>query len=325
MRKLVGLALIAIVFFTGCSDDDDDTDYGNWVERSVFDGIPRSNAASFVINNKGYMGTGYDGDDYLNDFWEYDIDGDFWVQKADFPGKERSSAVGFATDTKGYIGTGYDGDYELEDFWEYDPNTDTWSQKANFKGGPRRGAVGFEANGLGYIGTGYDGDNDKKDFWKYDPSTNEWNELFGFGGKKRRDATAFEINNKIYLGTGISNGLYVDDFWVFDPSSGIWTKLKPLDEEDDYVIARSNAVSFTIDGLGYVATGYRSGAISSIWAYDPILDEWEEKTSFEAYPRQDAISFNANNRAFVLLGRSGTLYFDDSYEFFPYEEYDEDD
>ena len=325
MKKLLGLAIIAIIF-TGCSDDDDDTEFGNWVERSVFDGIPRSNAIGFVINNKGYMGTGYDGDDYLNDFWEYDIQDDYWVQKADFPGKERSSAIGFATNSKGYVGIGFDGDIELEDFWEYDPNTNMWNQKANFKGGFRRGAVGFEANGLGYVGTGYDGKNDKKDFWKYDPSIDEWSELIGFGGKKRRDATSFEINNKIYLGTGISNGLYIDDFWEFDPNSETWKRLKDLNEEDEYAILRSNAVSFTIDGLGYIATGYNAGALGSIWAYDPVLDEWEGLvTEFEAYPRQDAVSFNSNNKAFVLLGRSGSLYFDDVYEFFPNEEFNEDD
>jgi len=325
MKKLFGLAFLIAIVLAGCSNDDDDTEYGNWVERSVFDGIPRSNAISFVVNNKGYMGTGYDGDDYLNDFWEYDIDGDYWVQKADFPGKERSSSVGFATGSKGYVGIGFDGDYELDDFWEYNPDTNTWDQKANFKGGPRRGAVGFEINGLGYIGTGYDGQNDKKDFWKYDPSTDEWSEFVGFGGNKRRDAMTFKINNKIYLGTGISNGLYVDDFWEFDPSNNNWTRLNDLNEEDDYAVIRSNAVSFTIDDLGYVATGYINGAISSVWAYDPILDEWEEATSFEAYPRQDAVSFYSNNKAFVLLGRSGGLYLDDSYEFLPNEEFDEDD
>lgn len=324
MKKILGLAIIAI-FFTGCNDDDDDTEYGNWVERSVFDGIPRSNAVSFVVNNKGYMGTGYDGDDYMNDFWEYDIDGDYWAQKADLPGKERSSAVGFATDSRGYVGIGFDGDIELDDFWEYNPDTNIWSQKSNFKGGPRRGAVGFEINGLGYIGTGYDGDNDKKDFWKYDPSNDLWEELVGFGGKKRRDAVTFKINNKIYLGTGISNGLYIDDFWEFDPSTENWKRLNDLNEEDDYVIVRSNAVSFTIDGLGYIATGYASGALGSIWAYEPVTDTWEEKTSLEAYIRQDAISFSANNKAFVLLGRSGSLYLDDNYEFYPYEEFDEDD
>src|SRR5690606_33593901 len=96
-----------LVFLAGCSSDDEE-DMGNWQIRSVFDGKPRSSSAYFSIGNKGYTGTGYDGDDYRVDFWEYDMDGDYWIQKADFPGTPRSAAVGFAIDGKGYVGSGYD-------------------------------------------------------------------------------------------------------------------------------------------------------------------------------------------------------------------------
>ncbi|OUS00957.1 galactose oxidase [Flavobacteriales bacterium 33_180_T64] len=316
--KMVCIAFLIL----SCSSEDDDTQIGDWQERSVFDGIPRSNAVGFVINAKGYMGTGYDGDDYLNDFWEYNIEGDYWVQKADFIGVERSSASGFAIDGNGYIGVGYDGDNELGDFYQYNVSTNTWEQKADFGGGFRRSAVSFSANSSGYIGTGYDGENDKKDFWKYSPLTNQWSELIGFGGDKRRDATTFVIDDKVYLGTGVSNGLYKDDFWEFDTGSETWTRLEDLDNEDD--LLRSNAVGFSINGLGYIATGYNFSSMSSIWEYNPSNDSWDETTAFEATFRQDAITFNDQDRAFVLLGRTGSLYFDDNYEFLPTVEYDED-
>lgn len=322
--KLV-LALMVFAAITGCSGDDEDSDRGNWQKRSVFDGIPRSNAVGFTIDNYGYMGTGYDGDDYLADFWQYNIEGDYWVQKADFPGTGRSAAAGFAIDNKGYIGVGYDGDDELGDFWEYNPSTNTWAQKANFGGGVRRAAVAFGVNSTGYIGTGNDGDNDKKDFWKYNPDTDTWSELYGFGGDKRINATTFIINNKVYLGTGISNGLYKTDFWVFDPQTEVWTELNDLTEDDDYNIARSNAVGFSVNGLGYIATGYYGGATGTIWEYNPLTDVWEEITAFEGTARQDAIAFSNESRAFVAMGRSGTLYLDDIYEVFPQDEYDDED
>lgn len=322
------LMAVSTLLFTGCSNDDDDSDtlLGNWKERSVFDGTPRSNATSFVIDNKGYMGTGYDGDDYLNDFWEYNIEGDFWAQKADFPGIARSSAVGFSINSEGYIGIGYDGDDELSDFWKYNASFNTWEQVADFLGGPRRSAVGFAAEGKGYIGTGYDGDNDKKDFWKYDPVLDEWNELVGFGGNKRRDATTFTVDGKVYLGTGVSNGLYIDDFWEFNPQTELWTRKNDLNEEDDYYIMRSNATGFAMNGLGYIATGYgANGTLGSIWEYYPATDSWVEVTGLEATVRQDAVSFSNGSQAYVLLGRAGSLYLDDNYELFPNEEYNEDD
>lgn len=319
------VVILSGMFLLSCSSDEDVEDLGNWIDRSVFDGSPRSGAASFVIDNMGYMGVGYDGDDYLNSFWAYDIEGDYWSQKADFPGVPRNAAVGFDIEGKGYIGSGYDGVDELSDFYSYDPTTNSWTQIDSLPGIKRRSAVAFSANGFGYFGTGYDGENDRKDFWKYDPSTDTWTELEGFGGDKRRAATTFTVNGTVYMGTGVSNGVYLDDFWAFDPDTEDWTKKTDLDEEDEYTITRSNAVGFELNGYGYIACGERSGATISVWEYDASSDTWESKTSFEGSTRQDAIVFSNSTRAFVGMGRNGTLYLDDLDEFLPFEEYDDED
>lgn len=311
---------LCVVLLTGCSDDDD-TSIGNWVVGTVFDGAPRSSAASFVIGEFGYAGTGYDGDFYLNDFWQYNVNGGFWVQKADFPGEGRSSAVAFSVNNMGYIGTGYNGTDELNDFYAYNTTTNTWTQIADFGGTTRRAAVAFNSATNGYVGSGFDGDNDRKDFWRYDPATDTWEELFGFGGNKRREGTAFTIGTKVYFGTGSSNGINLDDFWVFDTTTEIWTRLNDLDDDNNYTIERSNAVGFAIGSYGYIA----GGDGNSVWEYDPSTDKWDEKTNFEGTPREDGLAISTGTRAFVLLGRFGNFYFDDMYEFFPFEEYDDED
>lgn len=323
--KMFTMASASLCLMASCSSDDDDDELGNWTDKSVFDGSPRSSSAYFTIGNIGYSGVGYDGDDYLNSFWAYDMDGDYWSQKADFPGAARNAAVGFAIDNKGYIGSGYDGLDELSDFYSYDPSSNTWTAIAEFPSTPRRSALAFGINGYGYFGTGFDGDNDRKDFWKYDPNTDSWSELVGFGGDKRRSATTFTIGDKVYMGTGVSNGIYLDDFWVFDSATESWTQLLDLDEEDDYAIVRSNAVGFTLNDYGYIATGTSGGTLQSVWEYDPLNDTWEAKTSFERTSRQDAVVFSNNVRAFIGLGRTGSLYLDDLEEFFPYDEYDDED
>lgn len=322
---LVAYLVVSMTIFVGCSTEEDDEDLGNWINRSVFDGSPRSGVTGFTIGNLGYMGVGYDGDDYLNSFWAYDMDGDFWSQKANFPGSARNAAVGFQIDETGYIGSGYDGVDELNDFYAYNPSSNSWTQIASITSTKRRSAVAFSANGFGYFGTGYDGENDRKDFWKYDPSADTWTEQVGFGGNKRRSATTFTIDGLIYLGTGVSNGIYLDDFWVFDPSTESWTKKTDLDEEDDYNIERSSAVGFSMNGYGYIACGEINGATTSVWEYDPSSDTWEAKTNFEGSSRQDAIAFANTSRAFVGLGRTGNLYLDDLDEFFPFAEYDDED
>lgn len=323
--KFVFLFTIPLIFINACSTDEEDEELGNWVDRSVFDGTPRSSVTGFVIDNIGYMGTGYDGDDYLNSFWAYNMEGDYWSQKADFPGTERNAAVGFELNGTGYIGSGYDGVNELGDFYSYDPSSNTWTQTASLPDIVRRNAVAFSANGYGYFGTGYDGENDMKDFWKYDPSTDTWTELEGFGGNKRRAATTFTINGTVYLGTGVSNGIYLDDFWAFDPTDESWTKKLDLDEEDDYNVERSNALGFELNGYGYIACGEQNGSTNSVWQYDPSSDTWEEKTNFEGSSRQDAIVFSNSSRAFIGMGRTGSLYLDDLDEFYPFEEYDDED
>jgi len=317
--------LTIAVGMVACSDDDDDTEYGNWVESSTFDGDARGNSVSFVIGDKGYLVSGYDGDDYLSDLWEYNSEGDYWVQKASFPGVARSGAVGFTIDGLGYFGTGYDGDDKLKDFWSYNPNTNTWEQKADFLGSERYGAIGFSVSGKGYIGTGYDG-SELKDFYQYNPASDEWTQSVGFGGNKRKDAAVFVIGDNAYMGTGLRNGAYENDFYVFNGNTEVWTRLTDLDDDDsDYSVFLSSGVGFTLGGLGYFATGEASGVSTNLWIYDPSTDTWDQGSYFEGSARQDAVAFSFSDKAFVLMGRSGSYYFDDNWEFRPDEEENEDD
>jgi N-acetylneuraminic acid mutarotase len=324
------ISLFSIFIFSSCENDGDSDDtVGNWVESSDFEGDKRSNAVSFVIGQIAYVGTGYNGteDEYYNDFWAYDYNLQFWRRIADFPGAPRTAAVAFSIDGIGYVGTGYDGDDELTDFYSYDPDTDSWTQIADFAGEKRRDATAFAVAGNGYVGTGYDGSS-FKDFWQYDPSNDQWEQIPSLGGGKRRRSISFVIGDKAYVGTGDDNGAYEFDFWEFDPSllpDFPWTKKLDLDDDDDYSIARSEAVAFTVDGLGYVATGSNSSNLSSIWEYNPGSDIWTEMTALEGASRSDAVAFVINNEAFIATGKNGATYFDDLWRFQPLAELDEDD
>lgn len=331
-RHATIICILISIAFTSCNGDDGDSTNGNWINRSAFDGPARSSTVSFVIDNLAYIATGYTGEDngYLNDLWVYNPAGDFWEQKANFIGIGRSSASGFELNGKGYVGLGYDGTNRLKDFYQYDPSTNTWSQKADYAGTARYGAIGFQVGDKAYIGTGYDG-NYQKDIYQYIPGATDsdlgtWVTNNGYGGNKRRDATVFIINNKAYLGTGSNNGLYETDFWEFDPTTEVWTRKRDLDYKDSYNIARSNASGFTINGYGYIACGVNTGAINSVWEYDPNNDTWDEKTSYEGSVRYDATAFSIqSSRGYVVLGRTGSSFFDDLWEFMPFEKYDDED
>jgi len=329
-KGILFAALFSSLFFISCSNDDDDDDLiGNWIKKSAFDGPARSSATSFVIGDYAYIAAGYTGDVYLKDLWAYNSNGDYWEQKADFTGVGRSSASSFTLNNKGYVGLGYDGTNKLKDFYQYDPSSNSWTQKTDFAGTARYAAVGFQVGGKAYFGTGYDG-NYLKDFYQYDDQANNWTLVNGFSGNKRRNATVFIIADKAYLGTGVNNGVYQEDFWEFDPAADVWTRKRDIDKDtdddytynDEYAITRSNASSFTMSGLGYVVGGEN---IKTVWEYNPTTDLWVERTPLEGATRTDAVGFAINNRGFLMLGRIGSTYFDDAWEFKPTEEQNDDD
>ena len=331
--KRISLPVLVMWIISACNPNSssDSTTVGNWITRSSFEGVARSEAVAFTIGDFSYLGSGFDGKDRLKDFWQYDPVQNFWLQKADVPGAARSSAVGMSINDKGYIGTGYDNDGgKLKDFWQYDPTLNTWKAVADFGGSARYDAVAFSIKDKDYVTTGFDG-NYLKDLWQYDPVANAWTQLPSYGGDKRREAVAFVINDKAYVCTGINNGTAINDMWMFDPQSG-WTEKRKLTNvsdssfDDAYTsIVRSNAVSIVINGKAYISTGENGSSTSGCWEYDPAVDLWVLKTSFERSGRSGAVGFSVKGKGFVSTGRSGSNPFDDLEEFYPDQAYQAND
>jgi N-acetylneuraminic acid mutarotase len=304
---------------------------GNWVNKGEFDGVGRSEAVTFVINDTAYIGTGFDGTNRLADVWKYDAVKDGWTQVAQFPGIARSSAVAFVASGKGYVGTGFDGVNKLKDMYQYDPASNTWTQKADFAGSARYDAVSFGILDKGYLGTGFDG-NYLKDFYVYDPNDDSWTLQPGFGGSKRMAAATFVYKNKGYVVTGVNNGTPVNDFWVYDPSTTNWTALRQIanisaDTYDDLYtdIIRSNAVAFTIADKAFVTTGENGSILSTTWEYDFTNDQWTSTQAYEGSPRTGAVSWSISLGGYVGMGRSSTNAFDDLRIFHPGETYNAND
>lgn len=339
----LGLVLAIIGPLAACSGDNEDDLVGDWVRVSYFSGVPRSSAVATVLDGKAYVGTGYNAstDERLNDFWVYN--GSSWKQIAYFTGAARTNAVSFAADGKLYVGTGFDGTNgtKLKDFYAYNPTNNTWSPAAELAtdnaDSPellgREGMIAFSIGDIGYVGTGVDKDGTEyNDFYAYDPSSNSWSQVADFPGSKRKDGVAFVINDIAYVCTGTTSGSYAYDLFSYNPTSNSWTKLRAIEDksdesyDDDYTIARNNAVAFTAGGKGYIATGGKNAAGSDVWEYNPSTDLWTEKTSFEGSSRYNAVAFSLNDMGYVLTGQQGSsAYFDDVWTFYPNSEYDDTD
>ncbi|MBO9631899.1 MAG: hypothetical protein J7578_02190 [Chitinophagaceae bacterium] len=334
--------LSSLSLLTACTKNSSNSDsdlVGNWVRSEDFRGDPRSEAVSFVVDNKAYVGTGLfaTNGQYSSKFYRLDLDKGYWEPVADFPGEMRRGAVAFTAGSKAYVACGYNGPANkmLNDLWEYDPALDKWTQLDPFPGEPRRNAVAFTVNGKGYIATGYN-TSALSDCWEFNPGDKSWTEKASIRGRKRSQAVAFVVNGKAYVCSGNNNGEALNDLQLFDPAGnsgqGAWTDMRKLTNvstdsyDDNYAnIARYGAVAFTMGSKVYLATGRAGSLISDTWEYDPANDTWTKKTSFEGTAREGAVGFSLKDRGFVLTGRSGSEIFDNMFEFHPFEAQNDND
>ena len=184
-----------------------------WTEKSSFRGGGRDQPVSFVIGNKGYVGTGntdpFSAATVTNDFYEYDPATDKWTQKTSLTGTARCRAFGFALNGKGYLGAGEDRNVsKLSDFYEYDPTADKWAKKADFPEANAR-ARGFDFGAVGMVAGGRAGNSNSlsNTVYQYNPAENTWAKKSDLASdddtrKGRFYPIALTLKSKAYIGLG---------------------------------------------------------------------------------------------------------------------------
>lgn len=188
----------------------------------------------------------------------------------------------------------------LKIYWQ-----STWTRKADFPGAARYYATAFSANGKGYFGTGLASDNATylNDFWKYDPSSDTWVQIKDFPGRPRAKATSFAISDEGYVGLGSCcadiNYAYPDDifsdFYKYNPTNGTWMPIAGFRGTPMYT-----AASFVINGLGYIATGYKYQSFTNVaWKYDPLANQWTQIASLPMDDVYRAVGFNIGDTGYV--------------------------
>ncbi len=317
MRRLLLLTCTIVVlsgmgfFITSCNPSSSTTLPGSWDKIGDFAGIPRDGAVGFVINNIGFVGTGYNytSNKFLQDFWRYDPSNDSWYPVAPFPGDPRTGAVAFSLNGIGYVGLGYNllngSTNPLSDFWKFDPSagpTGTWTRIADFgftsnqqtaTVSARFGSGAFTVQDQtlkdrAFVGWGVDINNfDYKDLWEYDAANDVWIQRPDTGSK-RMYPFIFVIDNMAYIGGGYDpagGASYPVDFNRFDVSklnpdgSGSpWSALNGLtgkDKNGNAIVqpkTRQQAATFSISGFGYLTLG--SAGSGDCWQYTPSTDTW---------------------------------------------------
>ena len=274
----------------------------------------RNGGVGFTLNGKGYVGLGYDGTNYLRDFWEFDPEGT--PDASDYPS---------IADTL------------LEEITA----TGCWTQVASYPGDSCRYSVAFVIGEYAYVGSGEDYDDNKlSDFYRFDGTS--WEAIPSLG-RPRAQASAFvcEVDGQEYgYVVGGNNSGAVDWFQRYNPETNAWEDLRRTSDrskeeyDDDYTLAAYGCTAFVLGDRAYITTGGSSGIGTATWEYHPDLDYWVQKTSFEGSQRKFAVSFvldiDGTDVPFVTTGGSSDLtitgnggtFYTDMWYFNPYEEYE---
>ena len=317
---------------------------GTWKWMPDFSGLSRYGAASFVLDDKAYVVSGYNANEklYLNDCYRFDANESRWEKIADFPGVGRISAFGFAANGKGYVGCGWNSNTSTRynDVYEYDPTSNTWTQVENFANDTTYasdttkavkgcyGSTSFSINGIGYVAGGY-GQSYLNELWAYDPTQpagERWKSKASLP-RKCYYAQSFVIGSTAYVLGGNNNGSRPTSFYAYDPATDTWIRKRDItnatddDFDDNYSsITREAGCTFVIGGLGYITVGEASASLSTTWEYNPENDLWTRKTDFEGSVRSHGVGFSIGGRGFVTTGRASSSSYDDTWEFKPFED-----
>jgi N-acetylneuraminic acid mutarotase len=190
-----------------------------------------------------------------------------------------------------------------------------WVNRFDFAGVSRTEAVAFTVGDVAYIGTGYDGSNRLGDFWKYGVDNNTWVQVAGLNaGLERTSAVAFGTATKGYITTGLAaDGVTkLKDTYEYDPVANTWTK------KADFVgTARYDATAFSINNIGYVATGFDGNYTKDFYSYNPATDTWTVKQGFQGFKRKQAVSFVYGGKGYVVTGIDNTTYPNDFWVYDP--------
>lgn len=180
----------------------------------------------------------------------------------------------------------------------------TWTQKQSFPGAARNGSTAFVIDGYAYVGLGKDDSRHYSDFYRYNPTQDSWDKIPDFPGGPRATAVSFVLNGKGYVGIGDTTTLflsrvYYKDFWCYDPQTNTWAKVADFGGS-----ARSSAVSFAVEGKGYVGMGGDAGSTKpkDFWRYDPAGNKWESLGNAPMEARTSATAFALGGKGYVTGG-----------------------
>jgi len=209
------------------------TTIGKWAQVASLP-VTLYGAVGGSINNVGIVGSGFDGSNNTNIFYQYT--NNTWTQlTAPFPGDKRTGAAAFVLNNQFYVIGGSNNSANVAEVHSYDPSAAKWnikhylrsvsnsSETYDYSGVARSQAVGFAVNDKGYVALG---GSTLTSCYEYNAADDSWtlkNPISGATGTgatgtARNNAVGFGIGNYGYAGLGVNGSTRLDDFYRFAPN-----------------------------------------------------------------------------------------------------------
>lgn len=190
----------------------------NWISLEDFPGIARDDASHFVIDNKAYVGLGFNANfQYCKDFYSFS-NNEGWKRIIDFPAEERQYSASFTYNGNGYVfgGIGFSG--AMNDLWVYSPSTDNWNLIGHSPFGSLFSTAAIVENHKVFFIGGLVSENTFSDrIIEFDLINHSWKSYPS--AVKLRYHQSFRFNNQNFIAGGLNNAnekqntIYLFDFF----------------------------------------------------------------------------------------------------------------
>lgn len=273
-----------------------------WTQLADFPALDRDDAASFVLGNYAYVGTGMTtGWSNLGDFKKFNLTTESWEDCVSLPsGEERQYAVGFSHNGFGYLIGGYNGTF-LNDFWRYDPSSNSWTEIPALPDEGRSGMSSFVIGDTVYIIGGKTASESAIDeVWAYNLIDGTWTQKSNLPFGKRWRATAIQNGTLSIFGFGkdeLANSH--NDFHTYDATTDSWTTIADFPGLGrNYVAGVSyNNRLFAAFGIDDASAFYRD-----CWEYNPLLGDWTFIVDLPDLERKGGSIFSGSNGIYYSTG-----------------------
>jgi N-acetylneuraminic acid mutarotase len=146
-----------------------------------------------------------------------------------------------------------------------------WETLSPIESGPVQETAVVELGGKIYVVGGFHGTRGiVSDFLVYDPAEDAWDTAAPLPAPVHH-ANAAAANGKIYVVGALSGAGFqaVGVTWEYDPDLDQWAEKTPMPGGTE----RGSSAVGVVDGVIYLAGGFRGGSVADVSSYDPIGDQ----------------------------------------------------